>query len=87
MFGTQPDNMGNLTDSVKNSMTASADLADVKRRLPSALTLEEEFHLASSDDRYYPDQKSAFDRITNLISGLVLLSGGPGSGKVGNILR
>ena len=81
-FGTGPDVLGNLADNVKNSTTASADLADVQRRLPSAEALEAEFGLASSPGDYYPDQKAGFDLITSLGCGLALLTGGPGSGKV-----
>lgn len=81
-FGTGPDVLGNLSNTAQQSTTSTADLADVQRRLPSADALATEFGLSSTADNYYPDQKAAFDKITSMAAGLVLLTGGPGSGKV-----
>lgn len=48
-------------------------------RLPTAQTLITEFNLGSQ--QLYPDQERALRTITAMKSGLVLLTGGPGSGK------
>jgi exodeoxyribonuclease V alpha subunit len=69
-----------MVDEANNSNVNCDDLADVRRRLPAANVWEQEFEIATSPDML-PEQQAAFDSVTGMAAGMVLLTGGPGSGK------
>ena len=87
-FGSRADILGNMADAAQPA-DASSNLAELNRRLPSAEALAAEFGLQGVDQAVaigaYPEQHQAFASIVAKPSGLVLLTGGPGSGKVSMI--
>ena len=82
VFGNKADILGNMADAARPDF----DATELDRRLPSAETLAAEFGLLGIDPARmiaaYPEQQSAFADITSRTSGMILLTGGPGSGKV-----
>ena len=84
-FGCKADILGNMAQAARPT-NAATNLAELERRLPSAETLAAEFGLlginAEINLAAYPQQQKAFADIVARTSGMVLLTGGPGSGKV-----
>ena len=87
-FGSRADILGNMAENAP-SRDSVINMAEVARRLPSAEAMAEEFGLNGIDPASllaaFPEQRAAFDQIVAQQSGLMLLTGGPGSGKVGFI--
>jgi hypothetical protein len=75
-----PDSEAALAALGTLSLPSNADLKRVARCLPSARELIDEFNLGTVN-MLLPDQQAAFDGITSMRTGLVLLAGGPGCGK------
>ena len=79
------DDLGNLVPNQAEAATEHGHgrLDVTGMRLPSLDDLAKEFHLSAEPDRssFCEDQMSAFNKITQMMAGLVLLTGGPGSGK------
>ena len=90
-FGTRADILGNLADGTP-ATSATSNLAHIEHRLPDAESLASEFWPGLSEEQVqsliekrladFPEQKAVRDQIVHMQSGLVLLTGGPGSGKV-----
>ena len=86
-FGCRADILGSMAATARPA-NADSNLAELDRRLPDAESMLKEFKLDGVDIEacldVFPEQKQSFADITALNSGLVLLTGGPGSGKVGH---
>ena len=90
-FGARADILGNLANAVPTT-AATSNLAHIEHRLPSADSLASEFWPGLSEQAVqalteerlanFPEQKVVRDQIVQMRSGMVLLTGGPGSGKV-----
>ncbi len=85
-FGNAGDTLGNLAGKAAARANDAADdrrAAAMARKLATPEKMATEFGIdPDAPYDFLPEQQQAFDRITNMNNGLVLLSGGPGSGKV-----
>ncbi len=72
----------------KPDKDSASNLADIEKRLPAAEALLAESAAQGVDAAHpedalkeWPEQLAAFQQITAMTGGMVLLTGGPGTGK------
>jgi len=77
------DTLQNMADNAAQAAASALGsvLPVLGKRFPDAQVWRDEFHFADGD-RLEPSQQEAYDQIIAQTSGITLLTGGPGSGKV-----